>query len=138
MKTLVEVQQELNTYLAKTSQHVFVKTLNNKKVAFRLFDAKTKDGKTLWLGIMLDEELKLTNIIHQVNIDGWGDPNAKNGLKHRFFLNQEFTSVRLKRKTQHIVDEVREVVATMDAPDVNWRVIEQFKKDIIERVLLAQ
>jgi len=137
MKTLEQVQQELNTYLNKTSEHVFVKTINDKKVAFRLFDAKTKDGKTYWMGVLLNEDLTPNRINIQFNIDGWSSPNAKNGLKHLMFLDQGYMSVRLKRKTQPIIDGLKEIIASMDAPDINYKVMEQYKKDLIEKLLVA-
>lgn len=137
MKTLEQVQQELNTYLNKTSEHVFVKTINDKKVAFRLFDAKTKDGKKYWMGLLLNEDLTPNRINIQFNIDGWSSPNAKNGLKHLMFLDQGYMSVRLKRKTQPIIDGLKEIIASMDAPDVNYKVMEQYKKDLIEKLHVA-
>lgn len=137
MKTLEQVQQELNTYLNKTSEHVFVKTINDKKVAFRLFDAKTKDGKTYWMGVLLNEDLTPNRINIQLNIDGWSSPNAKNGLKHLMFLDQGYMSVRLKRKTQPIIDGLKEIIASMDAPDINYKVMEQYKKDLIEKLHVA-
>jgi hypothetical protein len=137
MKTLEQVQQELNTYLNKTSEHVFVKTINDKKVAFRLFDAKTKDGKTYWMGLLLNEDLTPNRINIQFNIDGWSSPNAKNGLKHLMFLDQGYMSVRLKRKTQPIIDGLKKIIASMDAPDINYKVMEQYKKDLIEKLLVA-
>lgn len=137
MKTEAQVQQELNTYLNKTSEHVFVKTINDKKVIFRLFDSKTKDGKTYWMGLLLNEDLTPNRINIQFNIDGWSNPNAKNGLKHLMFLDQGYMSVRLKRKTQHIIEGLKEIVASMDAPDVNWKVMEQYKKDLIEKLHVA-
>ena len=137
MKTLEQVQQELNTYLNKTSEHVFVKTINDKKVGFRLFDAKTKDGKTYWMGLLLNEDLTPNRINIQFNIDGWSSPNAKNGLKHLMFLDQGYMSVRLKRKTQPIIDGLKEIIASMDAPDVNYKVMEQYKKDLIEKLHVA-
>lgn len=137
MKTLEQVQQELNTYLNKTSEHVFVKTINDKKTIFRLFNAKTKDGKTYWMGLLLNEDLTPNRINIQFNIDGWSSPNAKNGLKHLMFLDQKFMSVRLKRKTQHIIDGLKEIIASMDAPDVSYKVMEQYKKDLIEKLLVV-
>ena len=137
MKTKEQVQQELNTYLNKTAQHVFVKTINDKKVVFRLFDVKTKDGKTYWMGLLLNEDLTPNRINIQVNIDGWSSSNAKNGLKHLMFLNQGYMSVRLKRKTQPIIDGLKEIIASMDAPDINYKVMEQYKKDLIEKLLVA-
>lgn len=128
MKTLEQVQQELNTYLNKTSQHVFVKTINDKKTIFRLFDAKTKDGKTYWMGVLLNEDLTPNRINIQLNIDGWSSPNAKNGLKHLMFLDQGYMSVRLKRKTQPIIDGLKEIIASMDAPDINYKVMNNTKK----------
>jgi hypothetical protein len=139
MKTAEQVQKELNIYLEKTSQHVFVRTLNNKDSFFRLFDTKTKDGKTIWLGVFINDELKADRVSIQINIDGWSDPNAKNGIKHLLFLNQGYKSLRLKKKTQYIVDGIREMVATMEAPSSNnWRILDQFKKDVLEKYLLAQ
>jgi hypothetical protein len=137
MKTLEQVQQELNTYLNKTSEHVFVKTINDKKTIFRLFNAKTKDGKTYWMGLLLNEDLTPNRINIQFNIDGWSSPNAKNGLKHLMFLDQKFMSVRLKRKTQHVIDGLKEIIASIDAPDVSYKVMEQYKKDLIEKLLVA-
>ncbi len=137
MKTLEQVQQELNTYLNKTSENVFVKTINDKKTIFRLFDAKTKDGKTYWMGLLLNEDLTPNRINIQFNIDGWSSPNAKNGLKQVMFLDQKFMSVRLKRKTQHIIDGLKEIIASIDAPDISYKVMEQYKKDLIEKLLVA-
>ena len=137
MKTLEQVQQELNTYLNKTSEHVFVKTINDKKTIFRLFNAKTKDGKTYWMGLLLNEDLTPNRINIQFNIDGWSSPNAKNGLKHLMFLDQKFMSVRLKRKTQHVIDGLKEIIASIDAPDVSYKVMEQYKKDLIEKLLVV-
>lgn len=137
MKTEAQVQQELNTYLNKTSEHVFVKTINNKKMIFRLFDSKTKDGKTYWMGLLINEDLTPNDIRIRFSIDGWSSPNAKNGLKHLMFLNQNYTSVRLKKKTQHIIDGLRELIATIDAPDLNWKIVEQYKKDLIEKLNLV-
>jgi len=134
MKTKEQVQQELNTYLNKTAQHVFVKTINDKKVFFRLFDVKTKDGKTYWTGVLLNEDLTPNRINILINIDGWSSSNAKNGLKHLMFLGQGYMSVRLKRKTQPIIDSLREIIASMDAPDVNWKVMEHYKKVLIEKL----
>lgn len=137
MKTEAQVQQELNIYLNKTSEHVFVKTINDKKSIFRLFNAKTKDGKTYWMGLLMNEDLTPNRVNIQFNIDGWSSPNAKNGLKHLMFLDQGYMSVSLKRKTQHIIDGLKEIVASMDAPDVNWKVMEQYKKDLIEKLNVA-
>ena len=137
MKTLQQIQQELNTYLEKTAQHVFVRT-DNKVEYFRLFDTKTKDGKTLWVGVTIDEELKASKIRVQYNVANWSDPNAKNGIKHEMFLNRDYRSLRLKKKTQNIVDNIRDIISTMDEPERNWRVIGQFQKDVIEKVLLVQ
>jgi|TARA_R110000782_G_scaffold21299_1_gene57304 oligoribonuclease NrnB/cAMP/cGMP phosphodiesterase (DHH superfamily) len=137
MKTFEQVQQELNTYLNKTSEHVFVKTINDKKSIFRVFNAKTKDGKTYWMGILLNEDLTPNRINIQFNIDGWSSSNAKNNIKHLMFLEQGYMSVRLKRKTQPIIDSLKEIVSLMDAPDVSWRVMEQYKKDVIEKLLVA-
>jgi hypothetical protein len=137
MKTLQQIQQELNTYLEKTSQHVFVRT-EGKVEYFRLFDTKTKDGKILWVGVTIDEELKASKIRVQYNVANWSDPNAKNGIKHEMFLNRDYKSLRLKKKTQNIVDTIREIISTMDEPERNWRVIGQFQKDVIEKALLVQ
>jgi len=137
MKTLQQIQQELNTYLEKTAQHVFVRN-DNKVEYFRLFDTKTKDGKTLWVGVTIDEELKASKIRVQYNVANWSDPNAKNGIKHEMFLNRDYRSLRLKKKTQNIVDNIRDIISTMDEPERNWRVIGQFQKDVIEKVLLVQ
>ena len=137
MKTEAQVQQELNIYLNKTSEHVFVKTINDKKSIFRLFNAKTKDGKTYWMGLLMNEDLTPNRVNIQFNIDGWSSPNAKNGLKHLMFLDQGYMSVRLKRKTQPIIDGLKEIIASMDAPDINWKVMEQYKKDLIEKLLVV-
>jgi hypothetical protein len=53
------------------------------------------------------------------------------------FLDQGYMSVRLKRKTQPIIDELKEIIASMDAPDINYKVMEQYKKDLIEKLLVA-
>ena len=47
MKTKEQVQQELNTYLTKTSQHVFVSGEKNDKF-LRVVEATTMDGEKIW------------------------------------------------------------------------------------------
>lgn len=138
MRNQEQIQKEYNEYLEKTSQHVFVKKLDNEKLQyFRLVDANTKDGQKLWFVLWVDEELKTitcSTFIKDKAIDG----NSKNCVKHMMFLGHNYKSVKLKRKTQFIADSLRESVSQFDSPTMDWRAFDKFKKDVIEKVLLAQ
>ena len=102
MKTKEQVQQELNTYLTKTSQHVFVS--GDNKNFLRVVETTTINGEKIWFSIWLDENLEPKSIDRSVDVSRYEDPNAKCWVKHSFFLNREMKSVKLKKKTQCIAD----------------------------------
>ncbi len=130
MRTKEQVQQELNTYLTKTSQHVFVAGENNNKF-FRVVEATTKDGENIWFSIWLDENLEPKEIDRWVDVSTYSDPNSKCLVKHSLFLNREMKSVKLKKKTQWVADALVEAVKGMAKPPMNWNEVKAYKENLL-------
>ena len=130
MRTKEQVQQELNTYLTKTSQHVFVAGENNNRF-FRVVEATTKDGEKIWFSIWLDENLEPNGIDRWVDVSTHSDPNTKCLIKHSLFLNRGMKSVKLKKKTQWVVDALVEAVKGMAKPPMHWSEVKTYKENLL-------
>jgi len=137
MKTKEQVQQELNTYLTKTSQHVFVSGEKNDKF-LRVVEATTMDGEKIWFSIWLDENLEPKSIDRSVTVSGYSDPNSKCWVKHSLFLNREMKSVKLKKKTQWIADVLVEAVSQLPKPPMNWKENRDYNETLINRLKLSK
>jgi hypothetical protein len=136
MKTKEQVQQELNTYLTKTSQHVFVS--GDNKNFLRVVETTTMDGEKIWFSIWLDENLEPKAIDRNVVIGRYDDPNAKCWIKHSLFLNREMKSVKLKKKTQWIADVLAEAVSQLPKPPMSWKEIRDYNETLINRLKLSK
>jgi hypothetical protein len=135
MKTKEQVQQELNTYLTKTSQHVFVSGEKNDKF-LKVVETTTIDGDKIWFSIWLDENLEPKSIDRNVTLDNYSDPNSKCWVKHSLFLNREMKSVKLKKKTQWITDTLVEMVSELPKPPMGWKEKMDYNETLINRFKL--
>lgn len=131
MKTKEQIQEELNTYLTKTSQHVFVSEGESNKY-FRVVETTTKDNEKIWFSIWLDENLEPKSIDRYIDIDYHPTSNSKCVIKHSLFLNRGMKSVKLKNKTQWVADSLIETVKNMAKPPLNWRERDVYMKNLIE------
>ena len=135
MRTKEQVQQELNTYLTKTSQHVFVsnsefnKAIGNKYL--RMVETTTKDGEKIWVSIWLDENLEPKEIDRWVDVSLYSSSNSKCLVKHSLFLNKKMESVKLKKKTQLVADTLVEAVKSMDKPPMHWKEIKTYNENLL-------
>lgn len=136
MKTKEQVQQELNTYLTKTSQHVFVS--GDNKNFLRVVETTTMDGEKIWFSIWLDENLAPKSIDRSVDVSRYHDPNSKCWVKHSLFLNREMKSVKLKKKTQWIADVLVEAVSELPAPPMGWKESRDYNETLINRLKLSK
>lgn len=136
MKTKEQVQQELNTYLTKTSQHVFVAGEKNKTY-FRVVETTTKDGDKIWFSIWLDENLEPKSIDRSVDVSRYEDPNAKCWVKHSFFLNREMKSIKLKKKTQCIADALVAAVSELPKPPITWKENREYMENLLGKLKVS-
>lgn len=134
MKNKEQVQQELNTYLRKTSEHVFLQEESNNKKFLRVVETTTKDGEKVWFSIWLDENLELKSIDRHVDISLYGDPNSKCMVKHSLFLNRNMKSVKLKNKTKKVVDTLLNVLSELPKPPMGWKERRDYMEVLINRL----
>lgn len=132
MKTKEQIQQELNTYLTKTSQHVFV--VGENKKFLRVVETTTKDGEQIWFSVWLDENLEPKEIDRWVDISSYSDPNSKCWVKHSLFLNRDMKSVKLKKKTQWIADSLVETMKGLSKPPINWNEVRAYKENLLSEM----
>jgi hypothetical protein len=137
MKTKEQVQQELNTYLTKTSQHVFVAGEKNDRF-LRVVETTTKDGEKIWFSIWLDENLEPKSIDRSVDVSRYDDPNSKCWVKHSLFLNREMKSVKLKKKTQWIADALVSVVSELSKPPMMWKENRDYMENLLDKLKMIK
>lgn len=143
MKTKEQVQQELNTYLTKTSQHVFVSESEFNKVIkhnfLRVVETTTMDGEKIWFSIWLDENLEPKSIDRHVDVSWYMDTNSKCLVKHSLFLNRNMKSVKLKKKTQWVVDALSEAMSELPKPPImGWKERNDYMETLINRLKLSK
>ncbi|MEN6293821.1 MAG: hypothetical protein ABFD07_17620 [Methanobacterium sp.] len=132
MKTKEQVQNEVNTYLTKTSQHVFSSFGGNKY--FRVVETVTIDGDKIWFVIWLDKNLEPNSIDRSYDITWYSDPNTKCVIKHSLFLNKGMESVKLKKKTQWVVDALVDAVKDLPKPPMSYTERKDYMETLINRL----
>ena len=136
MKTKEQVQQELNTYLTKTSQHVFVS--GDNKNFLRVVETTTINGEKIWFSIWLDENLEPKSIDRSVDVSRYTDPNSKCWVKHSLFLNREMKSVKLKKKTQWIADALVSVVSELPKPPMLLKENRDYIANLLDKLKMIK
>ncbi len=132
MKTKEQVQKELNTYLTKTSDHVFFS--NEMGKYFIVVETKTINGDKIWLSVWLDGNLNPHSIDRLIDVSWYSDPNSKCLVKHSLFLNRDMESVKLKKKTQWVVDALLDAIKDLPKPPMGYTERKDYKEMLINRL----
>jgi hypothetical protein len=136
MKTNEEVQKELNTYLTKTSGHVFLSKEINRY--FRVVETTTINGDKIWFSIWLDSNLEPHSIDRVIDVSWYSDPNSKCSVKHSLFLNRNMESVKLKKKTQWLADALVDAIKELPKPPMGWKERKDYMETLNNRLKLIR